>query len=232
MRSPFLLVLLVASGCASHIPMSGTALLRPTGDGSAGGFGVTVFGASTADRDNPSVQVSACDLEPFNPSPDCSSAPDVALEVRNRYNPNGIGGGLYLTTGSDRVALSVTLGIPVAGVDASIRIAEPLVLTAAYSGGERGSFGATFGTPLTDELFASAALEYRRRGFTYEEPLGSDSQLAFEPFTIYSDEVSLRLSTLLRNDPDRRSGVLVHVSVGYDPALGGSSFGAGFALGR
>jgi hypothetical protein len=197
-------VVLLGGGCAMHVPVSESVLFHdgatlPTHENTRG-FG---FASTLAPTRAPARIVSR------------RAHPDRAREREDLVNGRKAGGGLFFASYDEqgRYAFAATLGVPVMGFDATLKIWDRNYITVGYSGpGQAQAFllHRTFNSPA---LGAAVAI-----GGRYEE-YAHDGDFMFDIDTERVASIGGRGFVTLREDGDREGGIKVGTYAGYAPRL-------------
>lgn len=196
--------ILFGGGCAMHVPVSESVLFHdgatlPTHENTRG-FG---FAGTLAPTRAPARVVGR------------RAHPDRAREREDLVNGRQAGGGLFFASYDEqgRYAFAATLGVPVMGFDATLKIRGRNYLTVGYSGpGQVQAFllHRTFNSPV---LGAAVGI-----GGRYEE-YAHDGDFMFDIDTERVASIGGRGFVTLRENGDREGGIKAGMYAGYAPRL-------------
>ena len=197
-------VALLSGGCATHVPVSESVLFHagttlPTHENNRG-FGVTGTIAPTLAPARTTVR---------------QNRPERDRGQEDLINGRKGGAGLFVASYDEqgRYAFSATLGFPVAGIDATIKIRRRNYLTLSVSGGGQGQ--AFFQHRAYNSPQFGAALGV---GGRYEH-YAFDGDYLFDIEETGVASVGTRIFGILREKGDTKGGIKFGAYAGYAPAL-------------
>ncbi len=228
MRSLILcLALLGASGCVSHAPMSvlssgplaGSAQSKPKA-------GIVASGQALSGIEPLIVMRSPCSRTPDDAPPGACDEQAYRGVYQSAF---GIGG-YAVSSERSNTALSVTLGLGVAGIDVTWWPVERVAVTAALSAPSMWAGYLTY-VPIANQTAALVAGAYvRRRTDTFGFDYPSESYTP-QWESRASHDAGIRLVLRLRDPSGGPIGLVLDGRAGYDWALGGFVLGVSAALG-
>jgi len=197
-------ILLLGGGCAMHVPVSESVLFHdettlPTHE-NTGGFG---FAGTLSPTRAPARILSR------------RAHPDRAREREDLVNGRQAGGGLFLASYDEqgRYAFAATLGFPVLGFDATLKIRGRNYLTVGYSGPGQVQAFLLHRTVNRSPLGAALGIGGRYEQYSY------DGDFMFDIDTERVASIGGRGFVTLRENGDREGGLKVGTYAGYAPRL-------------
>lgn len=197
-------LLLIGGGCAPHVPVSESVLFHdgttlPTHENTRGfGFAGTVSPTRAPAR---AVRRRA--------------HPDRDPRREGLINGRQAAGGLFLASYDDqgRYAFAATLGVPVIGVDATLKVLGRTYVTVGYSGPGQVQAFLLHRTFNSSPVGAAVGV-----GARYEE-YAHDGDFMFDIDTERATSLGARGFVILREDGDRTGGIKLGTYAGYAPRL-------------
>jgi hypothetical protein len=220
-------LLLLFSACVSHTPMSVLASEPLSGSTRQAGRAGLVASGQVLSGAPPLVEMrSPCARMP-------SEAPPGACDDRpyrgEHVNTLGVGGYATFSDGTD-AALSLVLGVGVAGVDVTWWPAERVAVTGAFSAPGVWAGYLTYAPVANHAVTLASGVYVRRRADVYGFDYPSESY-APQLGSRDSNDAGLRVVLRVRDPYGGPAGLLLEGRAGYDWKLGGWALGVSAAFG-
>jgi hypothetical protein len=213
-----------SGGCATHAPVSESVMFHsgaahPSHDEGLG-FGIVGTASSTQEM---AREIAAQKNYPK----EWTRRTDVAL------NPHRLSAGVYVShvqREGRRYAVSGALGIPVAGVDATVQVWGRNYVTAGVSAPQGGQVFLQHRTYDSRRVGVAVGLGWRRDSFSLSAPCAGMGCFDFASHEINS--VGARSFAMIRAEGAARSGIKIGAYGGYVPALDSPVLSVSLTIGR
>lgn len=207
----------LATGCATHVPASESVLFH---EGATAPTHTNEFGIGGTGT-----------LSPVLASPRADARRSSSDRRRSEdAPPNDLqaGGGLFLAAydGQGHYAISGTVGILVAGLDATVQLRGRNYLTAGYSVPNQGQVFLLHRTVNSPQVGAAVGIGGRYEQYAFSEGYG----LSIDMEEVAS--IGTRGFILLRDRGDTKGGIKAGTYVGYVPELNSPVVALTLTVGR